>query len=65
MAPIFVCEVGDAGDDEVLTRVRVLLNNMLEVETITAFDANRIVLTPKQAREFARDLSAAAKVASN
>jgi hypothetical protein len=65
MAQVYVFEVWDEKDEDCVTRVRVLSDNTLEVETITAFSSDRIVLTPKQAREFARDLNAAVKVASN
>ena len=61
MAQVYVFEVADE-DDECVTRIRVLADNMLEVEMITPFEASRMVLTPKEAREFARDLNAAAKV---
>lgn len=67
MAAIFMYEVED-GDDNVVTRVRVLSTtedgvNELEVETNTYSESSRAVLTAKQAAEFARDLLAAVKVA--
>jgi hypothetical protein len=67
MAPIFVYEVwnGPAEDGEALTRIRILAGNTLEVELLSYSDNASIELSPKQAREFARDLNAAAKVASS
>lgn len=60
---VYTYEVWD-DDTDCLTRVRVLEDNTLEVELNNPYNSSVSNLTPKEAREFARDLMAAAKVAT-